>query len=305
MDNLYKKIVIVVAVNGGMQQSRDGAVVPTQPEEIAEAARLCREAGASVVHFHARDKQGMNTGDPAVYSDTIRRIRDKSDILIQTTNGIGVRRDAKTGELTWPTDDERFQLLNIEPQQDLFGIAGGSMDFYNPGGGYPGETPYINSENLLRGIMPSVLERGAALEIEVTEASVFYRLDRLAKEGMFDREAKNFWFLHGGGFGATAPEPRTLMYSIETGKSLFPNSRWGIVGTGRDQGWIANFGLSIGCDTVRVGYEDSLYRANGQIAKSNQEMIEDVVKLARVLGREPATPAEAREILGIQRTRQI
>lgn len=301
MDNLYKKVVVVAAVNGGMQQSRDGAYVPTQPEEIAEAARLCREAGASVLHFHGRDKAGFNSTDPAVYGETIKRIRDKTDILIQTTNGIGVRRNPQTGELTWPSDEERFKLLNLKPEQDLFGIAAGSMDFYNPGGGYPGETPYVNSEQLLRGIVPAVLDRGAALEFEVTEASVFYRLDRLAREGVFDRNARNFWFLHGGGFGATPPEPAPILFSIETGLKMFPNSRWGIVGTGRDQGWIATFGLSIGCDTVRVGFEDSLYRANGQVAKHNHELVEDVVKIARSLGREPATPAEAKEILGIRR----
>lgn len=303
MDNLYKKVVVVAAVNGGMQQSRDGAIVPTQPEEIAEAARQCREAGASVLHFHARDGNGLNSGDPAIYGETIRRIREQTDILVQTTNGIGVRRNPKTGELTWPSDEERFQLLNLQPEQDLFGIAAGSMDFYNPGGGYTQETPYVNSAQLLRGIMPSVLERGAALEIEVTEASIFHRLDRLAKEGMFDRNAKNFWFLHGGGFGATPPEPRSILFSIETGKLMFPHSRWGIVGTGRDQGWIACFGLSMGCDTVRVGFEDSLYRANGEVAKHNHELVEDVVKMARLLGREPATPAEAREILGVTRSR--
>jgi 3-keto-5-aminohexanoate cleavage enzyme len=298
---LYKKLVIVVAVNGGMQQSRGGAIVPTQPEEIAEAARLCREAGASVVHFHGRDKEGKNTGDLAVYAETIRAIRRKTDILIQTTNGIGVRRNAKTGELTWPTDEERLQLLNIEPQQDLFGIAGGSMDFYNPGGGYPGETPYINSSDLLKGIIPSVLARGAALEVEVTEASIFHKLLRLADEGVFDRNAGNMWFLHGGGFGATPADPRAMQFSIETGLRAFPNNPWGIVGTGRDQGWIAAYGIASGCDTVRVGFEDSLYRGNGEIARHNHQFVEDVVKIARTLGREPATPDEAREILGVTR----
>ena len=294
MDNLYKKVVVVAAVNGGMQQSRDGAIVPTQPQEIAEAARLCREAGAAVVHFHGRDTEGRNTTDPQVYAETIRRIRERSDILVQTTNGIGVRRNPQTGELTWPSDEERFKLLNLQPEQDLFGIAAGSMDFYNPGGGYTDETPYVNSEHLLRGIMPAVLGRGAALEIEVTEASVFHRLDRLASQGVFDRNSRNFWFLHGGGFGATPPEPRAILFSIDAGQRMFPHARWGIVGTGRDQGWIASFGLAIGCDTVRVGFEDSLYRANGQVARHNHQLVEDVVKMARLLGR---------EILGVTRGR--
>jgi 3-keto-5-aminohexanoate cleavage enzyme len=71
-------VIITVAVNGGMQQSRDGAFVPTQPVDIAEAAARCHEAGASVVHVHARDAEGRNTGDPEIYAEIIRQIRSRS-----------------------------------------------------------------------------------------------------------------------------------------------------------------------------------------------------------------------------------
>src|SRR6478735_6915038 len=92
------KFIITVALNGGMQQDRDGAVIPKQPEEIGEAAARCWEAGASVVHVHARDPEGKNSGDKAIYAKIIREIRARSPILIQTTNGIGVRRDPTTGQ---------------------------------------------------------------------------------------------------------------------------------------------------------------------------------------------------------------
>src|ERR1700760_2375607 len=98
------KVIISVALNGGMQQDREGAVIPKQPEEIGEAAARCYEAGASLVHVHARDWQGKNTGDRATYAEIIRQIRTRSPILIQTTNGIGVRRDAQTEQFIWPTD---------------------------------------------------------------------------------------------------------------------------------------------------------------------------------------------------------
>ena len=89
-----------------MQQDRDGAVIPKQPEEIGEAAARCHEAGAAMIHVHARDPQGKNTGDRKVYAEIIRQIRKRSPILIQTTNGIGVRRDPATGQFIWPTDAE-------------------------------------------------------------------------------------------------------------------------------------------------------------------------------------------------------
>jgi 3-keto-5-aminohexanoate cleavage enzyme len=292
-------VVIVAAVNGGMQDNRDGAVIPCSPEEIADAAYRCHQAGAAVVHVHARDANRKNSGDPRIYSEIIRRIRDRCDILIQTTNGIGVRRDPKTGQLTWPSDEERLQLLHIEPRQDLFGIAAGSADFYHPEGGYGEETPYVNSIELLRTTIQAVYAIGATLEYEVVEASTLHRLLRLADQGVFDRDRKNVWLLHGGGFGATPPVARNILFSIDEGKRLFPRAKWGVVGTGRDQGWIGALGLSLGCDTVRVGFEDSIHLPNGKVARHNHEQVEEMVKIARTFGREPASVAEARQVLGL------
>src|SRR6187200_1668835 len=154
-----------------MQQDRGGAVIPKQPVEIGEAAARCYEAGAAMIHVHARDPQGRNSGDREIYAEIIREIRKRSPILIQTTNGIGVRRDPATGQFIWPTDAERLGLLTLDPQQDLFGIAAGSADFYNPDGGYRTETPYVNSPELLKQTIETVYALGSALEYEIVEAS--------------------------------------------------------------------------------------------------------------------------------------
>ena len=292
-------VVIVAAVNGGMQDNRDGAIVPCTPEEIAEAAHRCHQEGAAVVHVHARDENRRNSGDPRIYSEIIRRIRDRCDILIQTTNGIGVRRDAKTGQLVWPSDAERLQLLHLEPRQDLFGIAAGSMDFFHPEGGYRQETPYVNSIDLLRTTIEAVYAIGSTLEYEVVEASALHRLLRLADQGVFDRHRENVWLLHGGGFGATPPAARNILFSIDEGQRLFPRAKWGVVGTGRDQGWIGALGLSLGCDTVRVGFEDSIHLPNGEVARHNHEQVREMAKIARTFGREPASVAEARRVFGL------
>lgn len=295
-----KKVIVVVAVNGGMQQSREGAHVPCTPEEIAEEAYRCWQAGASVIHVHARDAQKRNSGDPKIYSEIIQRIREKCDILIQTTNGIGVRRDPATGQFFWPSDEERLRLLNIDPPQDLYGIAAGSADFYHPEGGYPPkDTPFINSIDLLRSTIKEVYARGAALEYEIVEASALHRLLRLADEGVFDRNRKNIWLLHGGGFGAIPPIARNVMFSIDEGQRLFPNALWGITGTGKDQFKLCTLGLAMGCDTVRVGFEDNIYLPSGKPARFNADLVEAIVKIAAIYGREPATPAEAREIFGL------
>ena len=294
-----KEVVIVAAINGGMQQDRDGARIPCTPEEIADEALRCYEAGAAIVHVHARDENRKNSGDPKIYSDIIGRIRAKCPILIQTTNGIGVRRDPRTGQMVWPSDEERLALLEITPRQDLFGIATGSMDFYQPEGGYAEETPYINSIDLLRRTIEAVYAIGSTLEYEVVEASALHRLVRLADDGVFDRDRSNVWLLHGGGFGATPPIARNIIFSIDEGQRLFPRAKWGVVGTGKNQGWIGALGLSLGCDTVRVGFEDSIHLPNGRPAEHNHQLVAEMVRIARIFGREPASVAAAKDVLGL------
>lgn len=289
-----EKLIITVALNGGMQQDRDGAVVPKQPDEIAEAAFQCWQAGAAMVHVHARGKDGRNTGEQAVYSEIIRQIRARCPILIQTTNGIGVRRNPDTGEFIWPSDRERLGLLALEPRQDLFGIAAGSADFYNPEGGYPKETPYVNSPELLRETIQRVYSMGSALEYEVVEASSLHRLLRYANEGLFDPRRKNIWLLHGGGFGSTPAIARNVIFAIDEGLRLFPQAIWGVTGTGRDMFRLCTLGVSMGCDLVRVGLEDSIHLPDGAPARDNREMVEAMVKIAALFGRRPATVEEAK-----------
>ena len=293
------KVMITVALNGGMQQDREGAVVPKQPDEIGEAAARCWEAGASVVHVHARGPDGKNSGDPAIYAEIIREIRARSPILIQTTNGIGVRRDPATGQFIWPSDSERLGLLEIEPQQDLFGIAGGSADFHNPEGGYPEETPYVNSPQLLRRTIEAVYAKGSALEYEIVEASSLHRLMRYAEEGLFDRHRENIWLLHGGGFGATPPVARNVIFNIDEGLRMFPQAIWGVTATGRDMFRIVTLGLAMGCDLVRVGFEDGIHLPDGTVARDNAEMVAAAARIAAFYGLTPASVEEARARFGI------
>ena len=289
------KVMITVAINGGMQQDREGATVPKQPVEIGEEAARCWEAGASVVHVHARGPDGKNSGDPAIYSQIIQEIRARSPILIQTTNGIGVRRDPVTGRLYWPDDTERLGLLEIQPQQDLFGIAAGSADFYNPEGGYPGETPYVNSPELLKKTIQAVYAKGSALEYEVIEASTLHRLLRYAGEGLFDRDRDNVWLLHGGGFGSTPPIPRNVLFSIDEGLRLFPKAIWGVTATGRDMFKIVTLGLSMQCDLVRVGFEDGIHLPDGTVGGHNSDMVRAAAEIAKIFGLSPASVDEARD----------
>lgn len=293
------RFIITVALNGGMQQGRNGAMVPKQPAELGEAAARCWEAGAALVHVHARGPDGKNSGDPAIYAEIIREIRARCPVLIQTTNGIGIRRDPKTGGFTWPSDEERLGLLNIQPAPDLFGVAAGSADFYHPEGGYLSETPYVNSPEFLKQTIQAVYARGSALEYEVVEASALHRLLRYAEEGLFDRHRDNIWLLHGGGYGAVPAIARNLLFNVEEGLRYFPQAIWGMTSTGKAMFPMITLGLSMGCDLVRVGFEDSLYLPDGSVARHNHEMVEAAAKIGALFGMQPASVDEARARFGI------
>lgn len=296
-----RPVVIVAAVNGGYKQSTPETPVPISPEEIADAAVKCQEAGAAVLHFHARDAQGITSGDPELFRKTIKLVRERCDILIQTTNGIGARKDEKTGEWVRPSDADRVALLSLDPRPDLFGAAIGTMDFYHPHGGNPVERVFPNSPEWLCKSIQSAHEKNSTVEFEVVYAAALHRIKRYADQGVFDANADYLWLLHGGGFGGTPSTGRMIIQSIDEGRFLFPNAKVGVVGTGPDQFKVATMGLSCDCDTVRVGLEDSSHMPDGSAAPSNHAMVDAMRRIAEIFGRRAATPQEARTILGLDR----
>jgi 3-keto-5-aminohexanoate cleavage enzyme len=267
---MQKKLIILAAVTGGSQQDRDGSKVPCTPTEIAEAAYRCYKAGASVVHIHARDDKDRKqpTGDLNMFKEIISRIRDKCDILIQTTNGIGSKRDPITGKITRPTEEERLGVLTIEPRQDLYSIAGGSWDFYHPGVPGKNEFSFANSTEFLRKYIPAVMKTGGALEFEITEASSLAKLRRLAD-------------------------------TVDEMERQFPGAKWEICATHTDQFPMSTMAMLMDCDIVRVGFEDNIHLPNGSVAEHNDELVEAIAGIGRTFGRDPATVAEARQVFGI------
>ena len=295
---MQKKLVILAAITGGSQQDRDGAKVPCTPQEIADEAFRCYQAGASVVHVHARDKDKQPTGDMSMFKEIIMRIRDKCDMLIQTTNGIGSKKDPVTGQIVRPTEDERLGVLRLEPKQDLFSIAGGSWDFYHPGVPGKNEFSFANSTEFLQKYVPAALKRGA-LEFEITESSALYKLRRLADEGMFDSQKDRYWFDLCLGFGGMPATPRALVQTVDEMGRLFPGAPWQICATHTDQFPLSTMALLMDCDIVRVGFEDNIHLPDGSVARHNGELCEAIANIGRTFGREPASVADARQVFGL------
>jgi 3-keto-5-aminohexanoate cleavage enzyme len=296
-----KLIAITVAPNGGRSRSTNEFFVPESPEEIAQEAVDCREAGASCFHFHARDKDGANSTDHRLYEKAIKLIRERSDILIQTTNGVGDRKDPVTGDLLFPSDKDRFPLLHLDPEPDYYGAATASFDFYHPDGYYLEEATFVNSTRFVKEYIKQVYKRrNGQVEWEVFGPHSLHRLRRILVEEGIDPAASYISLLFPY-IPMIFADFRSLMYSVDEAQRLFPNAVRVISAAGERQFRAMAFGIANDFDGIRVGFESSRSMPDNSIARRNRDLVEAAANLAVSLGRKPATPAEARKLFRIER----
>jgi 3-keto-5-aminohexanoate cleavage enzyme len=296
-----KLIAITVAPNGGRSRTTNQFFVPETPEEIAQEAVDCREAGASCFHFHARDENGANSTDHRLYEKAIKLIRERSDILIQTTNGVGDRKDPATGDLLFPTDEQRFPLLHLDPEPDYYGAATASYDFYHPDGYYLEEATFVNSARFVKEYIKQVYKRrNGQIEWEVFGPHSLHRLRRILVEEGIDPAAPYMSLLFPY-IPMIYADFRSLMYTIDEAQRLFPNAIRVISAAGERQFRAMAFGIANDFDGIRVGFESSRSMPDNSIAPRNSDLVKAAVDLARSLGRQPATPAQARALFKIDR----
>lgn len=292
-----RKLIIIVAPTGGNAIDREAAKVPLTPADIAEEAARCREAGAAVIHIHARDPiTKAATSDLTVFKDIMQRIRASCDALIQTTTGIGIAADEVR-----PGDDARLGLLSLDPPPDLSTIPPGSWDIWRPGNSsaYKPDATYHNTPAFLTKNLAAIQRRGLPWEFEIADLGFINNAVRLAEQGVFDAKSTRFWLDYCLGFGAMPASARHLVFAQSEGERAFPQAKWAVLATDRDQFPMNTVGVAMGCDIVRVGFEDNIYLPDGRSARHNHELVAAMARIARDLGREVATPAEAREIFGI------
>jgi 3-keto-5-aminohexanoate cleavage enzyme len=304
---MKNKVIIAAAVNGNRLDT-PGLTIPVTPEEIAEEARRCSEAGASVVHFHARDvTTRRSTGDVAIFGETIRRIRNCCDVLIETTTGIGPKIDAitgkpltdpVTGQMIRPSDDERLALIDIDPQQDLGSVAAGSMNMYNPV--YPKPSLFANSPYYIEeSVRRMSRKQNLSFLFEIFDLGFLDNVSRLIDTGILVRERRQFWLNYVFGFGGLAPTARNLCLVSGEGSLRYPEIPWGLVVPAVEHFPLSTVGAALGCSVLRTGFEDTAHLPNGELAGTNVRLVEAMVKLAHSVGREIASPEEAHAILNL------
>src|SRR5262245_24223953 len=268
-------VIISAATTGSWPRKAQNPNLPTTPQEIAEAAIDAGNAGAAIVHIHVRDDDETVTCDPARYA----RVRD----LIEAGGSHVIVNMSTGGGAGTTTDEERMAPVALAPEIASFDC--GSVNF--------GERVFINSPSFLRELAQRMQANGVKPEIECFEPGHIWNALRLIDDGLLQPP---FWFQFVLGVrGGSPPEVKQLLHMVEM---LPDGAHWSVCGIGRAQLPLGMAAMAMG-GHVRTGLEDNIYYHKGQLAESNAQLVARLVRIAGEVGRPVATPAEAREILGL------
>jgi len=291
---MSNEVILTCAVSGGHNNQGKHPDYPITPEHIANDCINAAKAGAAIAHIHVRDPEtGMRSGDPALFREVVERIRDSgSDVLINLTTSEGARFspgkvDASIGGAGTTLIQPLDRLHHIEAlRPDICTLDVGTFNF--------GETIFVNTPSHLRIMAKHIQQLGIKPEIEVFEPGHIMFAHKLIEEGLIDG-APMFQLCLGIPHASPAtPEILSVMKNL-----LPPDANWSAFGISRFEFSIVAQAAGQG-GNCRVGLEDNLYLNKGKFA-SNVLLVERAVRIIREIGREPATPAQAAERLGIKR----
>lgn len=289
------KVIVTIAPTGGMATKKMNPHLPTQPQEIADDVYRCYNAGASVVAVHARRADGQATCDPAVYTRINRLIRDRCDIVLNNSTGGGVDGDM-VRELPnglWEIQFEE-RLKGMEGE----GVEMCTLDAQTVIASFKEKEILVaTSPSWIRRMGQMMKERGIKPEWEVFSLhDVVQNVpDALAEEGLGDARPFVNIVIGARAFQGGLPyTPRLLQTMVD---NLPRGSVFNVSAIGPAQLPASMNSLLLG-GHVRVGLEDNLYLEHGVLA-TNVQLVERLVRLVREMGYEPATPGEAREIIGL------
>ncbi|MBN2041966.1 MAG: 3-keto-5-aminohexanoate cleavage protein [Spirochaetes bacterium] len=271
------KVILTVAPTGAWPSKKDIPSIPLQPKEIADEIYACWKAGASIAHIHVRDDNDLSSMDFNKFRETVEIIRstDCKIVLNLTTSGqLGLQ------------DEERWKhLIALKPEMASYDC--GTMNWLHT-------SVFENSPGFLEGLGNIMQDNNIKPEIEVFDTSFIYNALHYLKKGIL-KAPLHFQFVLGaaGGIDATV---ENLVYL----KSLIPeDSTWGAFGIGKGHMPVLYATIALG-GHIRVGMEDNIYYSKGRLAKSNVEFVERAKRLINEMGKEIATPDEAREMLNLK-----
>jgi len=310
MARAQDKVIISCAVTGSVHTPAMSPYLPLTPQQIADQAIEAAEAGAAILHLHARDPEdGRPTADPKVFDQFVPRIRAATDAVINITTG-GSTRMTLEDRLAYP----------LQAKPEMCSLNMGSMNFsIHPAARkikewqHDWEKPYVegmedlifrNTFRDIKGILKMLGDEcGTRFEFECYDVGHLYTLAHFLDEGL----VRGPLFIQGifGILGGIGPDPENLMFMKSTADRLFGDGyRFSLLGAGRHQMSLLTMGAVLGAN-VRVGLEDSLYLGKGQLAKSCAEQVRKIRRILEELSLEIATPDEARAMLSLKGADQV
>ncbi|MFC5421822.1 3-keto-5-aminohexanoate cleavage protein [Bosea eneae] len=299
-----RKVIITCAVTGAIHTPSMSPYLPVTPDEIIDAAVGAAEAGAALVHVHARNpKTGQPDQSPEAFEPFLKVIKQRSNCVINITTG---------GAPTMLVEERLKPCAHFKPE--VASLNMGSMNF----GLYPmlnrfkefkhdWEQPYLegsddrvfkNTFKDIANILTTCAENGTRFEIECYDIGHLYTLAHFVDRGL----VKPPFFVQSvfGLLGGIGPHPEDVAHMKRTADRLFGDDyHWSVLGAGRHQLPIAAMAVAMG-GNLRVGLEDSLWLGPGQLAKSNADQVRAARKIIEGLGLEIATPDDAREQLQLK-----
>jgi uncharacterized protein (DUF849 family) len=288
------KTIITVAVTGGVGDKSKHAALPVTPKEIADSALEAYSAGASVVHIHVRDPANAEPSMAfELYQEVFERIRAGSDMVINLTTGAGARivpDDSNPVGLgpgtTWSSPEKRTEhVVRLKPE--LCSLDVGSMNF--------GPRVFANMVPHVEEMARQIKDAGVKPELEVFELGHIRIANWLIEQGLVEGTPL-FQLCLGIPWGVPANSKNMLIMK----EALPEGAIWSGFAIGSDSfPMVAQSALLGG--NVRVGFEDNFYLGRGLPAQNNAQLVEKAVQILRSLDREPATPKETRDILGLNR----
>jgi len=266
--------VLTAALTGPIATKADNPHLPTSPREIAAEAVAAHAAGASVVHVHLRDDQGQPTADLAVARRILELIEASgSDVLVQLSTGVG---------LTVPYE-ERMRIVEARPAMATLNVA--TMTFAS------GE--FRNPPDGMRRLAARMRELDVKPELEIYDHGHLDIALGLLDEGLLAPPLQFSIVL--GVYGGAAATPRNLVALVDR---LPDDAAWQVIGIGRSNLALTAMGLAMG-GNARTGMEDTLMLRRGEPATGNAALVQRLAAVARAIEREPATAAEAAQLLGL------
>jgi 3-keto-5-aminohexanoate cleavage enzyme len=273
------KVIITVAQTGALVSKRMNPHLPEQPDEIAASAYDCFNEGAAIVHIHARDEQGENTARVEIFQEIHDKIRSRCNLVLQDSTGGGPNL----------TQEERINCIQAGPEMASLNM-GSMMRISGP---YRG-VAFCNLPEEIESYVGQMKARGIKPEMEVYSHAMLREVNNLISKGLVEKPYYINIVLGMKYQGACDATPQVLNSILEM---LPAETIFNCTAVGSAQLPLTTMAMILG-GCIRVGLEDNILYRKGELA-TNAQLVARAVRIARELGKEPATPDEARQILGL------